>query len=113
MDWNLLGNLKYDLNIDREKNCLVYYTATFDMKAGVNNVYMRVVDNGKAITKSRAASSNGDVAGISNQFLLNLKPGKHALQLQYYTIEKNWKIDPNNGFQAATFNIIEFEAEAV
>lgn len=112
-DWTLLGNLKYDLNVEREKNCLVYYSATFNMKKGNWAVYTRIVDNGKEIGKSRSSSSNGDIAGISAQFVLNLKIGKHALELQYYTGEKDWKIDPNDNFQAASFNIVEFEAEIV
>lgn len=110
-EWNLLGNLKYDLNLDREKNCLIYYSSTFNMKSGNWAVYMRVTDNGKEIIKSRGSSSNGDIAGISAQFVLNLSAGKHSLQLQYFTGDKNWSIDPNDSFQAATFNLIEFEAD--
>ena len=112
-EWTVLGSLKYDLNVEREKNCLVYYSATFAMKRGNWAVYTRVVDNGKEITKSRSSSSNGDIGGISAQFVLNLKIGKHALELQYYTGEKDWKIDPTDNFQAATFNLVEFEAEIV
>lgn len=111
--WNLLGNLQYELNIEREKNCLVYYAATFAMSKGNAAVYFRVQDNMKEIAKSRAASSNGNIAGVSNQFLLSLPVGKHTLELQYYTGETNaqWKVDPSDAFQAASFNIIEFEAE--
>ena len=112
-EWTLLGNLKYDLNIEREKNCLIYYSSTFNMKKGIWALYTRITDNGKEITKSRSSSSNGDIAGISAQFLLNLKSGKHSLEMQYYTGEKDWKIDPSDTFQAATFNLIEFEADIV
>lgn len=81
------------------------------MKKGNWAVYTRITDNGKEITKSRSSSSNGDIAGISAQFLLNFKSGKHALEMQYYTGEKDWKIDPSDSFQTATLNLIEFEAD--
>lgn len=81
------------------------------MKKGNWAVYTRVSHNGKELIKSRSSSSNGNIAGISAQFALNLKSGKHTLELQYYTGEKGWSIDPSDNFQAATFNIIEFEAD--
>jgi hypothetical protein len=62
---------------------------------------------------SRAASSNHDEYGISSQFLLNLKPGKHEIQLQYYTGAKNLKIDPSQELQKASLSIVELEAEIV
>ena len=32
-EWNLLGNLKLDLKMDREKNCLVFYAVSSAMPA--------------------------------------------------------------------------------
>ena len=72
-DWTVLENLKFELDLAREKNCLVFYSATFNMKKGNWALYTRVTHNGKELVKSRSSTSNGDIGGISSQFLLNLK----------------------------------------
>ena len=109
-EWNLLGNLKFELKMDREKNCLIFYSVNSNMPTNNLGVYTRITDNSKELISSRAASSNGNEFGISSQLFANFKTGKHNIQLEFFTQEKDVKIDPVQDLQKASLTIIEFEA---